>query len=33
VEVQLISVEGAQLGDLYLSHTYLMFRSKPDKVS
>ena len=31
--MQLISVEGAQLGELYLSHTYLMFRSKPEKVS
>jgi hypothetical protein len=31
-EVQYITVEGAQLGDIYLSGQYLMFKSKPEKV-
>lgn len=31
-EVQYITAEGAQLGDLYLSGQYLMFKSKPDRV-
>ena len=31
-EVQYITVEGAQLGMLYLSPLYLMFKSKPERI-
>lgn len=32
-EVQYITVEGAQFGELYLSRQYVMFKSRPDKIS
>ena len=32
-EAQLISVEGAQLGELYISHDYIMFQAKPEMVN
>ena len=31
-DVQYITVEGAQYGDLYLSGQYLMFKSRSDKI-
>ena len=32
-EVQYITVEGAQLGELYISSQYVMFKSKCEKVN